>query len=110
MGLFAALLMLQNIGCTAVVSSMRMHSASTAIEEASQNGANRVAPYEHTMAQEYLRMAKEEASIAEYQSAVTCADKSLEWTKVTTKKIKRDTKRVEQDKLSNESEQPKEFE
>ncbi len=105
MSIFAALMMFQTIGCTAVVASVRMQSASSAIEETSQSGALKVAPYEHTMAQEYLRMAKEEASIAEYQSSVSCADKSLEWTKATAKKIKRNKKRLEQEKLSNELQQ-----
>ena len=56
-------------GCGPVMYAMNVMPASSTVEEASRAGARSSAPFEFTMAQEFLKKAHEEAGEGNYQTA-----------------------------------------
>ena len=71
LALIAALLCAS--GCGPVLYMVNLSSAQHAVEEARQENAARLAPYEFHYAAEHLRKAEEFAATAEYQDALDMA-------------------------------------
>ena len=63
-------------GCGPTLFGIEVASASQALEEARQVGAERHAPYEYYLAEAYLEKAREEAGEASYQDAVRFAERA----------------------------------
>lgn len=57
-------------GCGAAAYSYHVVRATRSVEQAKQVGAEKLAPYEMTLAQAYLGKAREESAEASYQDAV----------------------------------------
>src|SRR2546427_10567978 len=73
------LLLCISVGCGPVeYMSQVTRKASTAVEAARAAGADKLAPYEYTSAVEYLHKAREEASYAQFQPAISFGHKAEE--------------------------------
>ena len=65
--------------CTAVNSSFHIIQADQALQKAKSAEAERLAPYQFTMSQEYLEKARSEAADSDHKIAMQLAKKSAEW-------------------------------
>ena len=65
--------------CTTVHSSFHIIQADQALQKAKSAEAERLAPYQFTMSQEYLNKARSEAADSDHKIAMQLAKKSAEW-------------------------------
>jgi hypothetical protein len=77
----SALLMLVACGPIEYVNQVT-RKASSAVDEAKDKRADQLAPYEYTLAVEYLHKAREEASFADFQAANRFGRKAAEAAKL----------------------------
>jgi hypothetical protein len=66
-------------GCGNTVYALQANSASNALEEARELGAEKLAPYEYYYAKEHLEKAEQEAAEADYSDAANFAEESEEY-------------------------------
>ena len=69
-------LALAGTGCTSIWARTRVSAAQTAVDSASQAGAEKKAPYAYTSALLYLEKAREEEAYARFGPAVEFSDLS----------------------------------
>ena len=66
-------------GCGNTIYAIQANSASNALEEARELGAEKLAPYEYYYSKEHLEKAQEEAAEADYSDAINFAEESEEY-------------------------------
>lgn len=63
-------------GCAPVHSNLNLVDAEVALEGARAAGGQKIAPYEYTVAEAYLRKAREELGYAQYGAAAELAERA----------------------------------
>ncbi len=66
-------------GCGNTVYAIQANSASNALAEARELGAEKLAPYEYYYAKEHMEKAQEEAAEADYSDAINIAEEAEEY-------------------------------
>jgi hypothetical protein len=66
-------------GCGNTIYAIQANSASNALEEAHELGAEKLAPYEYYYSKAHLEKAQEEAAEADYSDAINFAEESEEF-------------------------------
>lgn len=66
-------------GCAAAKAQLEILSAEDALRRAEEYDAERLAPYEHTLAEAYLGKAREQAGFSAYRVADALARRSAQW-------------------------------
>lgn len=77
--LFAVVLGLGTAACGPIVSGVQTINANVMISAATTAGAKTTAVYEYTIAQEYLKKAREEHAYSDFAAAQEYADKALDY-------------------------------
>src|SRR5690242_14625628 len=66
-------------GCGNTIYAIQANSASNALAEARELGAEKLAPYEYYFAKEHMEKAQEEAAEADYSDAINIAEEAEEY-------------------------------